>query len=289
MALVARLRLFATVVVILLTALPDASAAAKFEALSIKLSAPDQRGYTLRLAPGERVAIEAATVKDLIALAYGVRDFQISGAPSWADSERYELVGKAEAGYGDVTMAKLAPLLKDALADRFALKLHREKKDMVHYRLVIAKGGSRLKANMGAPGPEGRSGAGRMSYRKISVAVLVSQLAEATGRPVIDGTGLQGDYDVEMTWTPDGALPAADAPAGPTIFTALEEQLGLKLESEKGPVEILVVDNVNLAVGELTLGGRLRGPSRLTPIHQRGSALADFLKRRFKATKLPGA
>jgi uncharacterized protein (TIGR03435 family) len=151
-------------------------------------------------------------------------------------------------------------MLVALIEDRFQLKIHRETKEMPVYALVVAKNGTKLKANAGEPGPRLRMGRGQLNGTKVPLKMLVQQLAQQLGRPVVDKTGLTGDYDFTLTWTPQpgegGAMfagpggpggpegPPPSDPDGPSIFAAIQEQLGLKLESDKGPVEILVLDQV---------------------------------------------
>jgi uncharacterized protein (TIGR03435 family) len=206
--------------------------------------------------------------------AYNIKEDLISGAPGWVTSDRFDVEAKVAAT--DVaTLKKLNDDQQDAaqqhmlqtlLADRFKLQVHKETKQLPIYELVIAKGGLKLKqatpgdtyAN-GIKGPDGVSHAGMISMRpgqftgqSISLSALVDQLARRTHRTVVDKTGLTGNFDVTLNWTPDdgpgGMARTADdgssGDAAPDLFTAVQEQLGLKLQPAKGPVETLVVDHV---------------------------------------------
>jgi uncharacterized protein (TIGR03435 family) len=215
------------------------------------------------------------SAKMLIQMAYGIREDLISGAPGWAGSTRYDFDAKVAAP--DVeALKKLNPeqrrsMLQPALADRFNLKVHTEIKQLPVYELVVAKGGSKLKeATPGDTYPNGfkdpkgvgrggmmRAGPGQLSAQGIQMSSLVNTLAQQLHRTVVDKTGLAGDYDFTLQWTeetpdtmfkgsdgaPQRADPAPDA-TGPSIFTAIQEQLGLKLQSAKGPVETLVIDHI---------------------------------------------
>jgi uncharacterized protein (TIGR03435 family) len=149
--------------------------------------------------------------------------------------------------------------MKSLLKDRFKLEFHRETKELPTYALVVGKGGSKLKKSeiedggSDRPGRGGmmRMGRGQINAQGIPMAGLANQLSQQLGRSVIDKTELTGDYDIKLEWTPDanegGAFRGAEAheearPEGPSLYTALQEQLGLKLESSKGMVEILTVD-----------------------------------------------
>jgi uncharacterized protein (TIGR03435 family) len=243
----------------------------EFEVASIKPSAPMAMGRMrvgVEMMPGGRVSMTGVTARFLIQQAYGVRDFQIVGGPDWMKSDRYDITAKPEeAASGD----QVKEMMKSLLKDRFKLEFHRETKELPTYALVVAKGGARLKKSEmqdgGGDGP-GRGGAGRggmmrmgrgqINAQGIEMAGLVNQLSQQLGRSVIDKTELTGDYDIKLEWTPDanegGAFRGAEVheearPEGPSLYTALQEQLGLKLESSKGMVEILTVDKAEKPTG----------------------------------------
>jgi uncharacterized protein (TIGR03435 family) len=216
------------------------------------------------------------SLKMLLQAAYGIREDLISGAPSWADSARYDIDAKV-AGPDVDTLKKLSPeqrrsMLQPMLAERFKLVVHTETKQLPVYELVVAKGGSKLKeatpgdtyAN-GIKGPDGvgrggmmRVGPGQLTAQGVPMSSMVNMLSQQLHHTVIDKTGLTGKYDLELNWTPDqGSDPmfkgadssqhdSAPDSSGPSIFTALQEQLGLKLQSTKGPVETLVIDHVEM-------------------------------------------
>jgi uncharacterized protein (TIGR03435 family) len=218
------------------------------------------------------------SVKLLIQTAYGIRQDLISGGPGWLESAGYDFEAKV-AGPDVDALKKLTPeqrrsMLQPALADRFKLKVHTETKQLPVYEIVLAKGGSKLKeatagdtyAN-GIKGPDGvgrggmmRFGPGQLTAQAVPMTSLTNMLSQQLHRTVLDKTGLTGKYDLELNWTPDqGADPmfkgpegspqrgdAAPDSSGPSIFTALQEQLGLKLQSAKGPVETLVIDHVEM-------------------------------------------
>jgi uncharacterized protein (TIGR03435 family) len=288
-----------------------AQASKSFEVASIKPSAPAANGmFMVRIetSPGGRWTASGITVSMLIQQAFDVREYQISGAPGWLTTERYDIVAKAETP--DLDRETLKVLLQSLLAERFNLKTHRETKELPIYELVIGKDGHKLhkseiqpdaqpdarppdpvKTAQGAPGavrvggaagssggvgvgagggapPKGaamiRMGRGQLNAQSVPVTAIVQMLAQQLGRPVIDKTDIKGNYDFDLQWTPDetqrgggfGGLerPATDNPlpadtSGPSLFTAVQEQLGLKLEASKGPVETLVIDHVEKASG----------------------------------------
>ena len=172
-------------------------------------------------------------------MAFGVDDNQLVGAPNWFISERYDVTAKPE-GDLSLTYEELAPRLQQLLAQRFKLAIHREMKDVQGYALVIAKGGPKLK--QGTPGNSagGAIFPGGLRNPNTSLDTFAAMLARPTGRPVVNKTGIAGNYDIDLRYAKDDA---ADSSL-PSIFTALQEQLGLKLETQKVPVGMLVIDHV---------------------------------------------
>jgi uncharacterized protein (TIGR03435 family) len=211
----------------------------EFEVASIRPSAPQPAGQMSMGMSIDKGMLRATgmTAKFLIEQAYDVRDFQVTGGPSWLNSQQYDVNAKIE---GEATNEQLRVMMQALLAERFQLQVHREKKEMPCYALVVAKGGSKLKA------PEGKNGRmsmarGRFDGEGLSVDAIAHAVEQVLGRAVIDQTGLKGTFDFKLEWTPDEARTESE---GSSLFTALQEQLGLKLESTRGPVEILVVDRI---------------------------------------------
>ncbi len=249
-----------------------------FEVASIKSDRYSSRMYRFGWYSSERFSATGATLQYLIREAYGVENNQIIGAPNWVNSKRYDIEAKVDKsvaeelqkGNLDQRTLKYMRMLQALLVDRFKLTLHRESKELPVYDLVIAKKGPKLQeAKAGDTYPNGIEGGGphmiqirtgQLIGQALSIADLVRQLSRPLGRTVLDKTGLTGNYDFNLKWTPDESqLPmldgtesgqqgtgyaAAPASTGPSIFTAIQEQLGLKLESKKGPVEVLVIEHV---------------------------------------------
>ena len=190
---------------------------------------------------------------NLILNAYGLlMPDQIVGLPGWANSERLEVQGKMDA---DTVAAldKLPPteqwpqrqrMLQTLLAERFALKVHHTTKQLPIYVLTVASGGSKLKKSATDVGGGGMYSNGKIVVRATSIESLAINLSNSVGRIIVDKTELAGGYDFTLEWAPAGAN--ADDPR-PSIFTALEEQLGLKLKSTQGPVDAIVVDSIQRA------------------------------------------
>jgi uncharacterized protein (TIGR03435 family) len=232
-----------------------ASSAPAYEIVSIK---PDKSG-----SPAERMQRMPDgfqwtnfPVNAWVRSAYNIiMDSQIVGLPGWADSEPYDIEAKVDAETAEA-WKKLTykerwkqeePMMQSMLADRCQLKVHRETRDLPVYDLVIAKGGLKMKEAPADDQNGGESiGLGKMTAHGYSTDSLVSAFSETLGRMIVDKTGL-GDkkFDFELKWTPDDKRAADNAAdAGPSIFTALEEQLGLKLVPSRGPVEVIVIDHI---------------------------------------------
>jgi|SRR5271157_3587671 len=232
---------------------PGTAKPLRFEVASIKPSKPGSRNRTLLTDPNGRFTAETATLRMLVTFAYGVRDFQVTGGPRWIDSDAFDIFAKSET---KASRAQLLQMVQSLLADRFGMRLHRETKELPVLALVIGRNGPKLKPTnsdeeqtRSMKGLQG--GRGELTGLGANMGSLANRLSATMGRVVVDRTGLTGTYDFHLRWTPDDAQPmqAADQPAaesepGPSIITALQEQLGLKLEAQKGPVDIVVIDSV---------------------------------------------
>jgi uncharacterized protein (TIGR03435 family) len=220
----------------------------KFEVASIKPSSPDS-GTETRRYPGGRFTASGVTLNALIQRAWNVKSFQVTGGPAWVNSQRYDVNAKASLD-GNVSGGQLMPLIQALLAERFQLRIHRETRELPIYSLVVRKSGPKLQPTTAATGPTWSKTPGLLIGQKISMEMFATDLLEAQlDRVVTDHTGLKGEFDVRLTWMPvdiaandpDGPLPTN--PDGPSLFTAIQEQLGLKLESTRGPVEIIVIES----------------------------------------------
>jgi uncharacterized protein (TIGR03435 family) len=218
----------------------------EFEVASVKAVDLSTLGNAISMNIGtvrrEEVTFGNATLNDCIRFAYGMAsDAQIAG-PDWIKSKEslYDVVAKGRPG---ASREQLQEMMQALLAERFKLVTHREQKEMSYFALVPAKGGPKIQQVKEVPdGFRGITYGGRISaiLQMPGLAYLLSRFE--TERPIIDGTGLSGMYEVKLTWTLQ-QLQNPDAAPGPSLFTALNEQLGLKLEARKGPVDILVVDS----------------------------------------------
>jgi uncharacterized protein (TIGR03435 family) len=234
-----------------------------FEVASIKLNkSGDSRVMALPVRGG-RFTVTNIPLQYVIGSAYGIKNSQqLSGAPPWLLSERYDIEAKAE---GDPSFDAMLVMLQRLLEDRLQLKFHHETKDLPVYALVVSRPGKFQPAEDGCgPRPSTPTPCrfmilpGHLGGPRVTVAQLADALSAATERVVLDKTNLTGSYDISLDYTPeqgqfqaleDGAptgtplSPPIDA-NGPSLFTALAEQLGLKLEPQKGPLEVMVIDHV---------------------------------------------
>ena len=209
-----------------------------FEVASIKLSPPEYVGFQSYV-KGETYTALTATVRNLVGFAYGLRDFQISGGPAWTASIAYNVSAKMGAA---TWPQQAAPMVQGLLAERFGLKFHRIRRNRPGYALVIDKNGPKLTESKNPRGLMSAGNKDRMTGLCANMDQLAGALASLLESPVADRTRLKGQYDFTVTWTPYDA--AADS-SGPSMFTALRETLGLRLEAVKNvPVDILVIDRV---------------------------------------------
>jgi uncharacterized protein (TIGR03435 family) len=216
-----------------------------FEVATVKSANPNDPGTMLNWRDAGHAhgfVAENFSLRQLITAAYGIRDHQLTGGPGWIGSDRFDIVGKPERPE-DVKVLRL--MLQALLADRFHLTIHRDTREMPVYFLVVAKGGAKLRQS--APGSVGAGQSGGAGWFKASnnpIGDFAQTLAGMVSRSVIDRTGLTGQYDFRLDYAPDViARPdAGNAPEKPSLFTALHEQLGLKLEPGRAPVEMFVVD-----------------------------------------------
>jgi uncharacterized protein (TIGR03435 family) len=247
--------------------------AQQFDVASIKPSDPNG-GVSWRDLAGQS-NYSGVTVKMLIMMAYHLRDFQLVGGPAWISSNRYDVSAKAPTGIVDFPADPITAtdkqretfreqrqaMVRALLTDRFKLKTHTETQSLPIYVLTVAKDGPKLNNDGRGPNPDLKPGTmmfrdGRISAVQIGVEYLAQTLAGTMDRIIVNKTGLKGNYNIDLRWTPDRGVPTppdagGSAPAtlgqdAPTIFTALREQLGLKLDSARGPVEVVVIDSVEI-------------------------------------------
>jgi uncharacterized protein (TIGR03435 family) len=211
-----------------------------FEAASIKRSTALENGTDLDSTPGT-MTMRNFSLRSLVRVAYGVKEYQVVGGPKWMDSERYNINAKAA---GPAKDAELMLMLRTLLGERFQVEVHRESKASQGYALVTVKGGLKIKAVEGSGNNSTSSHGGSLTAKGVSMARLCDWLARRLNAPVMDATGIAGVFDFKLEWTPEEAPPGTPASAGPdfSLIAALQEQIGVKLEGRKVSVEMIVVD-----------------------------------------------
>jgi uncharacterized protein (TIGR03435 family) len=233
-----------------------------FEVASIKRNKSAERNATWNFDSHGRFSGSNVPLQFLITTAYTLKDSQLTGLPGWADAEKYDIQAKTEGTFDE---DRSFALLRTLLADRFGLRFHWMTKRQSVYSLSIARGGIKLQPSKegscvvaGADNPPVLPGekppdycetyfsrGGQVDGHRIAISQLLAALSNQLDYPLIDKTGLKGAYDVHLTWNPDEAVnDGADNIAGASIFTSLQEQLGLRLQSTKGPVKVLVIDHI---------------------------------------------
>jgi uncharacterized protein (TIGR03435 family) len=250
--------------------IPDSSQAAAtivFEVSTIKVSKSGETGSGTNMRNGTFTANNVALKNLMQYQAYGIPQQRILGGPKWLDSVRFDIEAKPDSSAID-QMRKLdheqariqiQRMFQQLLADRFKLAVHWETRELPVYTLVVAKNGPTLqKTTLPEGSSSTSSGDDRLTAKGVTMEefckVLTADASRDIGRVVIDKSGIAGRYDFSLKWTPQidtggantGADGAATADSGPSIFTAVQEQLGLKLESAKGPVQVLVIDHVEM-------------------------------------------
>ena len=204
-----------------------------FEVASIKPSTAEPGSSSGVRSDVGRIAARNVTVRGCVKSAYSLPEAQILGGPKWVDEERYDIDAKAGGPAGD---GELMIMLRQLLTERFQLVFHRDTKPLNGYGLVAGKKG--LTAKRSEPDAQSKTSSTRRSIdaTRCSMAHLAGALSGVLHAPVMDVTGIEGDYDIKLQWTPDELQSA--------VFPALEEQLGLKLEARKVPQEVIVIDSV---------------------------------------------
>jgi uncharacterized protein (TIGR03435 family) len=227
-----------------------------FEVATIKPSKPDTPGKGFGVRNREFSTLNTS-LSDLITFAYKLHARQIAGGPAWIESDRYDLSAKPD-GEGQPNELQWRTMVQKLLADRFQLAFHREKKELSVYAIVVGKTGPKLTKSTGDPNGLPAlffRGLGVLPARNATMGDFAGVMQTAVlDRPVVDQTGLSGRFDFELKWTPDEFQfaglgvkvppPTDNADAPPDLFTAIQQQLGLRLESTKAPVDVLVIDRV---------------------------------------------
>ena len=260
---------------------PAQSTRLTFEVASIKRNVSGDPNASIRVQPGGQMTVSNNSLFNLIRNAYNTQRYEMvpgPNLPSWIDSDRWDILAKPPAGAAEV-QEQMQLRLRSLLEDRFKLKARREIREMPIYELVIARADGQLGPQIKKSGDEcaavgrareagvappplppggfcgTRTNNGTVSMKGVPLSNFVRNLGGMTGRFIIDGTGLAGPYDLDLQWTPDpataGAVPQGQpGPGGDgaSLFAAIQEQLGLKLEAKRAPVEVLVIESAEKPV-----------------------------------------
>ncbi|HVQ15004.1 MAG TPA: TIGR03435 family protein [Vicinamibacterales bacterium] len=258
---------------------PAPPKAPAFEVASIKENVSASENASVRAQPGGRVSVNNNSLRNIIRNAYNVQNYQIVGGPDWINTTRWDIAAKAP---DDAPPQQLLLMLRTLLADRFKLVARNEQREMPIYALTLARPDGQLgpqlrssstdcavifaaaKAKGETPPPttNGRPTCGTRTMRGnmmttgVAMTDLARNLAPFAGRPVVDKTGLSGVYDLELTWVPEPgpsgpegtSVQSAPSSDGVSLFTAVQEQLGLKLDAQRGQVDVLVIDSAQRPV-----------------------------------------
>ncbi len=241
-----------------------ADAKPKFDVVTVKPTPPGRPGKNIGF-NGSHFLFRGANLDDMIALGYGLHTKQIAGAPDWAGQDLFDIEGTPDVP-GMPNQKQIQDLLQNLLADRFGLKFHNEKRDLAVYVITVAPGGPKLTNTTASPNdPSGMGFGGFGSNQGVTAVGRNLSMADfamwfqsgVTDRPVVDQTSLTGRYDIRLKWTPDETQfaqfrgsgvnpppPSDAADAAPSLYTAIQEQLGLKIEATKAPDEVMVIDHV---------------------------------------------
>jgi uncharacterized protein (TIGR03435 family) len=244
----------------------------RFEVASVKPNMSGSQNANIELHPGGRITATNVVLANLMRNVFNLQPYQLVNAPDWIETARFDIEAKADREYSareDAPAPELLAMLRNLLADRFQLVTHRDMREMPVYALVKAKADGTLGPQIrrstvdcegqaaralaarrgGGPADGGAkpivrcrmsTTAGRIVGTGTTISELMRRLSPPLGRPVVDRTGLSGAFDLELQWSPEQT---ADT-SGPSLFTAVQEQLGLKLESQRAPVEVLVIDKL---------------------------------------------
>lgn len=218
-----------------------------WEAVTVRPSDPDTKDDPFIIV-GRHLTMENRSVENLLLLGYGVQKSQIAGAPEWVKTAHFDVDGVPDVE-GQPDTAQMQSLMRKLLAERFGLKMHMEQQVLPVYALTVMKGGVKLAESKGDPNgsPDERllRNGGEQTIQMVNANMKdLALMLFSLDRPVVDQTGLKGRYDFQLRYTFDELRAAPDANTAPSAFTAVQEQLGLKLEPVKAMAEVLVIDKV---------------------------------------------
>jgi len=219
-----------------------------WEVVTVRPSDPNAANAKFDLR-GRHLIIENQPVETMLMFGYGMQKSQIVGAPDWVRTERFDADGVPDVD-GQLTVDQFQSMVRKLLIERFGLKSHKEQREMPVFALRVSKDGPKLTPTKSDPSAKpnqqvnGGPGFRALRFTNFSMQHLALMMLPYVDRPVVDQTGINGQYDFNLSYTYDEARAPTDGTAPPSLFTAIQEQMGLKLEPVKAPVEVLVVDAV---------------------------------------------
>jgi uncharacterized protein (TIGR03435 family) len=232
-----------------------------FEVATIKPSDPNSQNLSALSEVGRHISFTNQTVKGLIVFAYGMQEKQLADAPAWLETEKYDLQGVPDIE-GTPNLLQIQEMFRKLLVDRFHLKTHMEKRDLAVYALTVSKNGPKISKSQGDPTAVGTTRIIHLTHQLVVLKVMnasledfLRQMKGILDRPLVDQTNLTGKFDFTLQWEPDESQlnilglhvsqPADNTNAQPGLFTAIQEQLGLKLDAVKAPADVLAIDHVD--------------------------------------------
>ena len=233
--------------VVMVCANAGAQPAPAFEVATIKPSGRDSPPMSLQRQPGGRLVTSNTPLTFLVNWAFGVDDSRLFGMPAGADSARFDVVAKTPSE--DLGPGELQMMMRSLLVERFGLVSHPEKRSLVSYVLVTDR--DAIAVGLTTPpekpdaNPFSMTGAGVLTGRRVTMEMLAKVLSSQLGAAVENGTRIAGSFDFTLQWQPDG-VPIGDATTRPSLFTAIREQLGLRLDVRRAPVDVIVIDRLSL-------------------------------------------
>lgn len=218
-----------------------------FEVATVKPSGPDSPPISLQRQPGGRLVTSNTSVAFLVSWAYGLDESRVYGLPRGADSARFDIIAKAPVD--NLRAGELQGMMRTLLAVRFGLTAHTEQRNLTSYVLVTdrdaLKIGLKVPPEPPDPDPFAMTAAGVLTGRRVTMDMLAKALSSQLSAPVENGTRVAGSFDFTLQWQPDGA-PIGSAATRPSLFTAIREQLGLRLDVRRTRVEVIVIDHLSL-------------------------------------------
>jgi uncharacterized protein (TIGR03435 family) len=223
-----------------------------FELATVKASGPESGAMSIRRLPGGRLVTSSTPLPMLIQWAYQLDDGRLLNVPKTIESLRFDIVAKAPED--EPVAGRMQLMMRTLLAERFKLAVHRETRELLAYALVTAPGGPKVRATQVTQPPDANpfrmTDSGSLTGTRVTADMLAAVLSNQLGRPVQNMTGFAGAFDFVLLWAPDSAAAQVDVRDRPSLFTAIQEQLGFRLEARRTPIDVIVIDRVETTPSE---------------------------------------